>query len=137
MIKTLKSKGKNFMKINLKNEIIEYIMDKIGHSPEYLWEYSPSDAIFRSPKNRKWYALLMQVKRKNLGLSGEDKANILNVKCSPATLDQLLFTKGFLPAYHMNKKHWITVLLDGSVEVENIHKLILTSLELVENNNSK
>ena len=38
--------------------------------------------------------------------------------------------KGILPAYHMNKEHWITVLLDGSVEKQKIYDLIEISYDL-------
>ncbi len=47
-------------------------------------------------------------------------------------IGSLRLSKGFLPAYHMNKEHWITILLDGSVEREKIKQLIDLSYELTE-----
>ena len=39
-------------------------------------------------------------------------------------MDALLEEEGFFPGYHMNKAHWVTVALDGSVEDYKI-KMIL------------
>ena len=38
--------------------------------------------------------------------------------------DMLIKEEGIMPAYHMNKQHWITVLLDGTVSDQRIHDLI-------------
>ena len=40
--------------------------------------------------------------------------------------------EGILPGYHMNKEHWISVVLDGSVAIEHIHELIQDSYALTE-----
>lgn len=45
-------------------------------------------------------------------------------------LGSLLEEKGFYPAYHMNKEHWITIFLDGSVDDEKILSLIDISYDL-------
>lgn len=111
-----------------KDDILGFIMEEIGHAPEYLWMKFPGYAIFRNPQNRKWYAALMEVERNNLGLKG--MLDILDVKCSHEKVEELKSLKGFLPAYHMNKKSWITILLDGSVEKQMVFKLIEESLEL-------
>mgnify|MGYP002554662185 CR=1 FL=1 len=57
--------------------------------------------------------------------------DILNVKCDPRMVGSLLGTTGFLPAYHMNKDKWISILLDGSVSKEEIFPLIDESYNLV------
>lgn len=64
---------------------------------------------------REWYAVLMQVKKSKLELEGEGTVDIINVKCEPDMVGVLIETYGFLPGYHMNKEHWITMLMDGTV----------------------
>ena len=57
----------------------------------------------------------MAVEKKTLGLEEDGKINILDVKCDPDLVGMIIQTHGFLPGYHMNKRHWITILLDESV----------------------
>lgn len=103
-----------------KKGLIEYIEEYYGAEPEYLWTKYPEYCIFRHASNRKWFALFLTVPRDKLGLSGDSMMDVLNVKCGSTLLGSLLETKGFLPAYHMNKSNWVTVLLDGSVPNDEI-----------------
>ena len=64
-----------------------------------------------------------------LGLSGEQALDVMNVKCSTITIGSLLSTKGFLPAYHMNKNHWISIVLDNSVPDDQITPLLELSYD--------
>ena len=45
-------------------------------------------------------------------------------------IEKLIDNKRYFPAYHMNKKYWCTICLDGTVELEEIYKLIDISYEL-------
>ena len=72
---------------------------------------------FKIPKNR-------------LGEYSDRIVDIVNIKCDPIMLGSLLEEKGFYPAYHMNKEHWITICLDGSVDDEKILSLIDISYDL-------
>lgn len=98
--------------------------------PEYLWRASPHSAILRRPDNGKWYAVVMQVSRQKLGLSGGGTADIVDLKCDPALAGSLRLEPGILPGYHMHKGNWITLLLDGSVETEKIRFLLDQSFTL-------
>ena len=112
-------------KITLRQDICQYVESKYNRPIEYLWARSPMSGVFRHEDNRKWFGIIMNVKNKNLGLGGEDEVDVLNVKIDDAMLkDYLLHTSGFLPAYHMNKNHWISILLDGSVELDKIYDVI-------------
>lgn len=95
-------------------EIYEYVKKQYGTIPEYLWKSSPESAILRH-KNGKWYAAILRVEKSKLGLKEEGTVDIINVKCEPDMVGLLTQTYGFLTGYHMNKKYWITILLDGSV----------------------
>lgn len=96
--------------------LIGYARGKYSSPPEYLWH--DENCIMRRRDNGKWYLLFMRVERSRLGLEGEGKAEIANMRAPKEDIPSLLNGKGFLPAYHMNKKSWFTVLLDGSVNAE-------------------
>ncbi len=113
-----------------RDELFQYAQDYHNVRPEYLWARTPGYAILRHAQNRKWYAAVIDISRARLGLPGEEIIDILNVKCDPALAASLNTQPGFLPAYHMNKEHWITVLLDGTVPDEEIRTLLDMSYEL-------
>ena len=106
-------------------QVVQYIQERYGACPEFLWAKSPGNAVFRQKANQKWFAaLLMQTPRKRLGLEGADSVDILDLKCDPLLIGSLLDGKRCLPGYHMNKEHWITLLLDGSIPLEEVCGLI-------------
>lgn len=107
-----------------RQRIIKHLQEQYGTEPEYLWPRHPRDSVFRHPASRKWYAITMNVPQNRLGLEDERPVDVLNVKCSPMMLGSLLCEKGFLPAYHMNKTSWISILLDESVADEKIFLLL-------------
>lgn len=111
------------------NKLLRYAKRTYGTEPEYLWANLPDAAILRRPDNRKWYAALMTVERKKLGLEGDGSIEIMDLKCDPALIDALLTRPGFLPGYHMNKLHWVTVLMDGTVQDAELRELLGYSYE--------
>ena len=114
----------------MRNRIFSYVAEQYGTEPEYLWAKTPDAAVIRHKGNRKWYGIIMNVPRRTLGLFGEGSTDILNVKCTPAVREIILAERRALPAYHMNKQHWISLPLDGSLEFETIFSLIDGSYEL-------
>ena len=114
-----------------REEIYEYVKKQYGTVPEYLWKESPESAVLRH-KNGKWYAVLMQVEKSRLGLEGDTKVDILDVKCDADMVGLLTQTYGFLPGYHMNKKYWITMLLDGTVSEAKILDFLDMSYDLID-----
>ena len=112
-----------------KEKVIKYIKETYAVMPEYLWPKYPFYAVFRTKK--KWFGIIMNVPKEKLGLKGKEEINILNVKCLPEMIGSLRKSPGFIRAYHMNKEHWITILLDGSVALEKIEQLIAISYDLV------
>jgi predicted DNA-binding protein (MmcQ/YjbR family) len=85
--------------------------------------------VFRHPGNRKWFAIVMDVPDEKLGLEGDAIADIVNVKLDPGLVDELSTRDGFLPAYHMNKKQWVSVRLDGSVDTDKLTALLDESFQ--------
>ena len=101
-------------------EIINYAKLKYGDDVEYLWENYPDAAIVRRQDNKKWYVLLMTVLPKRLGLSGDEPIEIVDLRFNVDELPKKIDNKRYFAGYHMNKKHWITILLDGSVPLSEI-----------------
>jgi predicted DNA-binding protein (MmcQ/YjbR family) len=95
-----------------REDIFKYVKEKYNTKPEYPWDNLPDYAVLRHDDNEKWYGLIMNVDKNKLGLDGEDKIDILDLKCHPELVGSLQEEEGFLPAYHMNKEHWITAILD-------------------------
>ncbi len=113
-----------------RQEIFRWVKRQYGTEPDYPWQ--DDNAVLRHRKNRKWYGLIMGVGRHGLGLSGEGEAEVLNVKCDPELIGALRTQPGFLPAYHMNKAQWISILLDGTVPEKEIRNLLDMSYGLTE-----
>ena len=114
-----------------KEEIFEYVQKQYGTIPEYLWSKLPDSAVLRH-KNGKWYAVIMTVEKSKLGLEGNDLVDIMDVKCDPEMTSMIIQTYGFLPGYHMNKRHWITILLDGSFSEAKILDFLDMSYDLID-----
>lgn len=108
------------MEASLKQKLFEYVKQKYGTEPDYPWEGDRVHAVLRHGDTGKWYAVAMTVPRKTIGIDDDGKTDILNVKCEPIMIGSLLMNDGYFPAYHMNKEHWITVILDGTVPFEEI-----------------
>ena len=108
----------------MRNRIFSYVAEQYGTEPEYLWAKTPNTAVIRHRSNRRWYGIIMDIPRKTVGLTGEGIVDILNVKCEPSVREILLGEGKALPAYHMNKDRWITLLLDGTAEREDIVVLL-------------
>ena len=111
--------------------ITAYVQNRFSAEPEFLWAKYPNYAVFRHPSTRKWFAVFMDVPKSKLGLPGDGTVDILDVRCSELMIGSLLSEKGFLPAYHMNKNTWISILLDDSVPDEQIYPLLEMSFDAV------
>ncbi|WP_440895585.1 MmcQ/YjbR family DNA-binding protein [Amphibacillus sp. Q70] len=110
--------------------ILNYAKEKYSTKPDYPWRKFPNYAVLRHDNNNKWYGLLMDVDKSKLQIDGNGKVEILNVKCDPGLADSLREEEGILPAYHMNKEHWLSIVLDGSVSNKEIFSLLDLSYDL-------
>lgn len=109
----------------MREAVFEYINKKYGISPEYPWSRYDNNAVFRHSDNQKWFALVMDVCREKLGIQGDGYVDVINLKIDDIMFkDVLVHEDGIFPAYHMNKEHWISVLLDGTVEEDQVYDLI-------------
>ena len=117
---------------NQTNRISNYIFDKYGDKPEFLWDKYPDYGIFRNSKNKKWYGLIMDID-KNKICDGTGEVEILNVKLNKELVSKLLKEKGLYKAYHMQKINWITIVLDDTLDDEKIMELIDISYSNIAN----
>ena len=101
-------------------KILQYAAEQYGDEPEYLWEQYPEYAILRRKDTKKWYALLMNIPKKRLGLDADEMVEVVDLRFDADELPIKIDNKSYFAGYHMNKKHWITILLDGSVPIDEI-----------------
>lgn len=109
----------------LRDEIFKYAKKKYGTEPDWPFSTAPDYPVLRHGDNRKWYALFMYIPRNRLGLDGDQYVDIVNVKLSdPLFVDILVQQEGYFRGYHISKGNWISILLDGTVPLEEIYPLI-------------
>lgn len=114
----------NVFKSEYAHKIIGYMKEKYQDELEFLWPSSPNNAICRRKDNKKWYAAVLTVAENKLGLKGEREIEIIDLRTNPATIEADIDGAKIFSGYHMNKKHWITICLDGSVSAEEIYERI-------------
>ncbi len=106
------------------NRIAKLIKEKYGDSPNFEWEKFPGYATFRNAESKKWYGIIMNIDKSKLGDDFSLEVEIIDIKLEPEEISDLLKKEGFYPAYHMNKKSWITIILDDTVDDQDIINLI-------------
>lgn len=111
-----------------RDELIRYVAERYSTEAEYPW--GDENFIFRHAANRKWFAVAMCVPYRRLGLSREGAVDIVDVKTGPLLMGAYRAQPGILPGYHMNKAHWLTILLDGSAADALVKELLELSYDL-------
>lgn len=101
-----------------------YILDAYGDEPDYPFQDKDAGPVFRHAENRKWYAIILNAPARAVGGNGDTPVPCVNVKCDPLLVGSLLQQQGFYRAWHMNHEKWITMVLDGSLELEQVTPLV-------------
>ncbi len=114
---------------SLQNAIFELARERYSTEAEYLWARTPSFGVLRHP-NGKWYAVAMDIPKCKIGLPGDELVDVMNVQVNPVMSGSLRAMPGIFPGYHMNKEKWITVLLDGTIDVAQIAILLDISYDI-------
>ena len=109
------------------NRLAARIHEKYADAPHFPWEKYEGFGVFKNPDNGKWYGLIMNIDRTKLDPQKNGKTDVMNLKLPPEQIEILTKQKGFYKAYHMNKKYWITALLDDSLDDKTLEDLIETS----------
>ena len=108
--------------------IMAQVQEKYGNQLEYLWEKSSDTAVLRHEGNQKWYAVLMRISWDKLEKGREGLVEAVNLKHDQVV--DLLSEKGIYPAFHMNKRYWISVAFDDTLSDEMVLELIEKSWNL-------
>lgn len=120
-----------FKSLDYRKLLLDYVKEKYGTIPEEPWEDN-NHATIKTSNSKKWYGIFMSIPYKTLGVDKSGKIDVLNVKLNPELIQSLIDKKHFFPAYHMNKKYWITILLDSDMDMDLVKSLIDESFKLVE-----
>ena len=131
------------------------VYDTYGIEADFPWADS-SEAVYRHTSNKKWFAIVLNVSKSKLfpkennstdeqndfeqscfknqikkkadkNNSQDEKIDIVNLKCPQDVFETIWLEPNIFPAYHMNKRHWISVPLDGSVSDKTISFLLSKS----------
>ena len=101
--------------------IMALVQEKYGNQLEYLWEKSPDTAVLRHEDNQKWYAILMRIPWDRLDKGREGLVEAVNLK--HVQVADLLSQNGIYPAFHMNKRYWISLPLDDTLTDKKVLEL--------------
>lgn len=110
--------------------IINYVKAKYDNDLEFLWKKSPKNAIWRNQNNRKWYGTVLVISKDKLKIESNEMVEILDLRYQKNDIKNIIDNYKIFPGYHMNKDNWITIILDGRVELEEIYQLIDNSYQL-------
>ena len=120
--------NKCFINNSIKDDIIKYIENNFKIKGEYPWD----DYDYSTYKvNNKWFALIMNIPYKSLGLNKNGNIDVINLKNDPIKIEKLIDNNHYFKAYHMNKKYWITVILDYKTDIDKLKELINDSYNKV------
>lgn len=104
-----------------RDEVIKYCLKLPGTYEDYPFH------------DDNWTVMRMKETRKGFAFIYERNGTVwINVKCSTEWRD---FWReayvGVVPAYHMNKEHWNSIILDGTVPYREVKRMIAESYDLV------
>ena len=97
-----------------KQQFLSYCLNTYGTSPDYPFDEDFETAVLRHADNKKWYALAMRVSRRKFGFDSDEVIDVVNLKLPTEMFGSFGAADGVYPAYHMNKLHWISVLLPAA-----------------------
>ena len=115
---------RDIFKTDLARQIIEFARAEWGEEPEFLWDKFPDYAVLRRRDTTKWYALVARLAADKVGGNSNELVEIVNLRRTDGMAGER-----FRPAYHMNKKTWTTIVLDGTVEINVLLQLLGRSRE--------
>ena len=118
-----------------RESLFRYARERWGIVPDCPFHDYPEAAVLRHADSGKWFALVMPVKPEKLGLPVQGRgaeADIVNLKCQPPLVTMLLEREGVFPAYHMNRKHWVSIVMDGPFPEPELFELLELSFRLTE-----
>ena len=119
-----------------KQQYLEYCRNTYGTLPDYPFDEDFETAVLRHADNRKWYALVMHVSRRKFGFDSDEIIDVVNLKLPTEMFGSFGAADGVYPAYHMNKLHWISVLLPDAPD-DVVQFLVNVSFEATKKSNKR
>lgn len=120
----------DIFKLPQSKELIRYVREQYGDELEFLWKKFPDNAVWRRKDTTKWYGAILTVEKRKLGIASSEITEIIDLRVQPEKMEDLLLRDNYYPGWHMNKKNWYTIILDGSVSTEEICRCIDESYRL-------
>ena len=119
-----------------KQQFFSYCLSTYSTSPDYPFDEDFETAVLRHTDNRKWYAIVMRVSRRKFGFDSDEVIDVVNLKLPTEMFGSFGESDGVYPAYHMNKLHWVSVLLPDSPN-DIVEFLLNVSLEATKSKSKK
>ena len=109
---------------NQSRELLETVRSQWGEELEFLWEDSPESAVLRRADTGKWYAVMMRLPKRKFGLADDSISEFILLRIPNEKRDTTLADRRFLSAFHMNKRTWFAIQLDGHMKITEILHLV-------------
>lgn len=106
-------------------DVLNCLVERFGETPKY--PFGEETIVMRRADNDKWYALFMKIPAKKIGLEADEIIDVVNLKMKPEEVERVVDGKHYFAAYHMNKKHWVTIPLDTAVSTDELMLRIIES----------
>ncbi len=115
-----------YFKSEQARRVNNYIYETYDGTPDFLWPNIPSYGAYRLADSKKWYAIIGSVPFYKLDHSSNSRqeVEVINVKVDSDKIKDILAQKGYYPAFHMNKKCWVSIILDDTLGDSEIQKLV-------------
>lgn len=102
--------------------VISYIRERYGTELEFLWKETPNNGVMRRADTGKWYGVIMTIPRDRLGFDSKELTEVMNLHTD--TSADIVDGERYFPGWHMNKKYWITVILDDRVSDSELFEMV-------------
>ena len=108
--------------------LVCYAREKYGTKLDF--PFGDGSAVARHEKSGKWYFALLKITHDKLGIDSDTPCEVVNLKLAPSVIEKVVDNRKIFPAYHMNKKHWVSVLLNGTLDDGDLFSLVDMSYDL-------
>lgn len=98
-----------------KDRIQKMVEDVFEEKLDAPFEKDTTSLVLRHKESNKWICLFMEIPKKKLGRHEDKIVSVVNVKLNPEKINQVVNQKEIFSCYHMNKKYWVTILLEDKL----------------------
>lgn len=113
--------------------LVEHVKATYEVAPAHPFKRHPEIIGFKVPEVDKLFGIILPVDYCQIdkASSRTDQVLVLNLKGKPDHIVERIDNDRYFPAYHMNKKHWFSLLLDAQTDWEQLIRLLAESYSLV------